>query len=102
MCGFFVCICNFGLRGVSAAVVITSIYNLIVSTVIIHRQGLPPESLVYFTKDGTREWWAFMKAAIPGILMSGGEWLGYEIQGIFAIYISTTAYSPLFMVEMPE
>lgn len=93
MCGFFVCICNFGLRGVSAAVVITSIYNLIVSTVIIHRQGLPPESLVYFTKDGTREWWAFMKVAIPGILMSGGEWLGYEIQGIFAIYISTTAYS---------
>ena len=93
LCGFFVYVCDFGLRGASMAVVATSVYNLVLSTVIVHKLGLPEESLVYFTKDGLKEWWAFMKVAIPGILISGGEWLGYEIQGVFAIYISTTAYS---------
>ena len=54
---------------------------------------LPEGSLVFFTKDGLKDWKNFLKIAGPGILISGGDWMGYEFQSIFAIIISDLDYS---------
>jgi len=55
--------------------------------------NLEEGSLVFFTKDGLKDWKNYLDVAVPGVLISGGEWLGYELQSIFAIYISPLDYS---------
>ena len=55
--------------------------------------NLPEGSLVFFTKEGLKDWKNYLDIAVPGILISGGEWIGYELQSIFAIYISPLDYS---------
>lgn len=97
MCWFFVCVVKFGIRGASVSVTITSIFNLVVSTYILNKQNIPKEAIVYFTKDGLKNWYGYLKIALPGVLISGGEWLGYEIQGMLAIFISPLAYSTMIL-----
>ena len=59
---------------------------------------LPEGSLVFFTIDGLKDWKNYLNVAIPSVLISGGEWIGYEIQSIFAIYISSLDYSTQIIV----
>ena len=92
-CLLLISIFNLGIYGASLSLVINSLFNTIVSTYILHKLNLPKGSIVYFTKDSLKDWYSYLKIAIPGTLISGGEWLGYEIQGIFAIFISPLAYS---------
>ena len=54
---------------------------------------LHESSLVFFTKEGLKDWKNYLDIAIPGVLISGGQWLGYELQSFFAIYISPLDYS---------
>ena len=54
--------------------------------------------IVFFTKDALKDWKNYLNVAIPSVLISGGEWLGYELQSIFAIYISSLDYSTQIIV----
>ncbi len=92
-CLLLISILNLGIRGASLSIVINSIFNTIISTYILLKLDLPEGSIIYFSKDSLKDWISYLKIAIPGILITGGEWLGYEIQGIFAIFISPLAYS---------
>jgi MATE family multidrug resistance protein len=93
LCWFFVSICSLGVNGAALSIFFSSIYNNIISTYILFKMNLPEGSLIYFTKDSLKQWNNYLKIAIPGIVISGGEWLGYELQGIFAIYLSSLDYS---------
>ena len=89
----FVVIFKFGVRGSALSFFFAAVFNSCSSTIILHRMNLPEGSLVFFTKDGLKNWKNYLDIAIPGILISGGESLGYELQSIFAIYISPLDYS---------
>ena len=82
-----------GVRGSALSFFFASLFNSITSTIILSKMNLPEGSLVFFTKDGLKDWKNYLDIAIPGILISGGEWIGYELQSIFAIYISSLDYS---------
>ena len=84
---------KFGVRGSALSYLISSIFNSVTSTIILKRMDLEEGSLVFFTKDGLKDWNNYLKIAIPSVLISGGEWIGYELQSIFAIYISPLEYS---------
>ena len=84
---------KFGVRGSALSYLISSIFNSISSTIILKKMDLEEGSLVFFTKDGLKDWNNYLKIAIPSVLISGGEWIGYELQSIFAIYISSLDYS---------
>ena len=92
-CFLLISIFNLGIYGAALSLIINSLFNTIASTYNLHKLNLPKGSIVYFTKDSLKDWFSFLKIAIPGTLISGGEWLGYEIQGIYAIFISPLAYS---------
>ena len=83
-----VVIFKFGVRGSALSYFFAACFNSLASTLILKKMDLPEGSLVFFTKDGLKDWWNYMKIAGPGILVSGGDWMGYEIQSIFAINIS--------------
>ena len=89
----FVVIFKLGVRGSALSFFFAAVFNSCSSTIILHRMNLPEGSLVFFTKDGLKNWRNYLDIAIPGILISGGESLGYELQSIFAIYISPLDYS---------
>ena len=84
---------RFGVRGSALSFFVASLFNSVTSTIILSKMNLPEGSLVFFTKDGLKDWKNYLDIAIPGILISGGEWIGYELQSIFAIYISSLDYS---------
>ena len=89
----FVVLFKFGVRGSALSYLFSSIFNSISSTIILKKMDLEEGSLVFFTKDGLKDWNNYLKIAIPSILISGGEWIGFELQSIFAIYISSLDYS---------
>ena len=84
---------KFGVRGSALSFFVASLFNTVSSTIILSKMNLPKGSLVFFTKDGLKDWKNYLDIAIPGILISGGEIIGYELQSIFAIYISSLDYS---------
>ena len=88
-----VVIFKFGVRGSALSFFFASVFNSISSTIILKKMNLPEGSLVFFTKEGLKDWKNYLDIAVPGILISGGEWIGYELQSIFAIYISPLDYS---------
>ena len=55
--------------------------------------NLEEGSLVFFTEEGLKDWKTYLDIAVPGVIISGGEWIGYELQSIFTIYISPIDYS---------
>ena len=89
----FVVIFKLGVRGSALSFFFAAIFNSLSSTIILQKMGLPEGSLVFFTKEGLKNWKNYLDIAIPGILISGGEQIGYELQSIFAIYISPLDYS---------
>ena len=84
---------KFGVRGSALSYFFAALFNSLTSTIILIKMDLPEGSLVFFTKDGRKDWINYLKIAIPGILISGGDWMGYEFQSIFAINISALDYS---------
>ena len=72
---------KFGVRGSAFSYFISSLFNTISSTLILKRMNLEEGSLVFFINN----WKNYLYVAIPGVLISGGEWIGYELQSIFAI-----------------
>ena len=82
-----------GVRGSALSYFFASLFNCVSSTIILTKMNLEEGSLVFFTKDGLKDWRNYLDVAVPGILISGGEWIGYELQSIFAIYISPLDYS---------
>ena len=89
---------KFGVRGSAFSYFIASLFNTSSSTLILKRMNLEEGSLVFFTKEGLNNWKNYLDVAIPGVLISGGEWIGYELQSIFAIYISPLDYSTQIIV----
>ncbi|KAI7877247.1 MATE efflux family protein [Lichtheimia hyalospora FSU 10163] len=43
-----------------------------------------------WSREALREWWPFLKLAIPGILMVCSEWWAFEIAALAASYLGTT------------
>ena len=84
---------KFGVRGSALSYFFSSLFNTVSSTLVLKKMNLEEGSLVFFTKDGLKDWKNYLDVAVPGVLISGGEWLGYELQSIFAIYISPLDYS---------
>ena len=84
---------RFGVRGSALSFFFASLFNSVSSTIILKKMDLQEGSLLFFTKDGLKDWRNYLDVAIPGILISSGEWIGYELQSIFAIYISPLDYS---------
>ena len=84
---------KFGIRGSALSYFFAACFNSAASTIILIKMDLPEGSLVFFTKEGIKDWKNYLKIAIPGILVSGGDWMGYEFQSIFAIKISDLDYS---------
>jgi MATE family multidrug resistance protein len=84
---------KFGVRGSALSYFFAACFNSLVSTIILTKMNLPEGSLVFFTKDGLKDWKNYLDIALPGILVSGGDWMGYEFQSIFAIKISDIDYS---------
>ena len=84
---------RFGVRGSALSYFFASLFNCVSSTIILTKMNLEEGSLVFFTKDGLKDWRNYLDVAVPGILISSGEWIGYELQSIFAIYISPLDYS---------
>ena len=88
-----VVIFKFGVRGSALSYFFAASFNSLISTIILKKMDLPEGSLVFFTKDGLKDWKNYLCIAIPGILVSGGDWMGYEFQSIFAMRISDLDYS---------
>ena len=88
-----VVIFKFGVRGSALSYFFAASFNSLISTIILKKIDLPEGSLVFFTKDGLKDWKNYLCIAIPGILVSGGDWMGYEFQSIFAMRISDLDYS---------
>ena len=86
-------ILKLGVRGSALSYFFAASFNSLASTIILKKMDLPEGSLVFFTKDGLKDWKNYLSIEIPGILVSGGDWLGYEFQSIFALYISDLDYS---------
>ena len=84
---------KFGVRGSALSYLFSSLFNSISSILILKNMELKEGILVFFTKDALKDWKNYLNVAIPSVLISGGEWLGYELQSIFAIYISSLEYS---------
>ena len=84
---------KFGVRGSALSYFCAALFNSIISTIILKKMDLPEGSLVFFTKDGRKDLLNYLAVAIPGIIISGGDWIGYEIQSFFAIHISALDYS---------
>ena len=84
---------KFGVRGSALSYFFSSLFNTVSSTLVLKKMNLEEGSLVFFTKDGLKDWKNYLDVAVPGVLISGGEWLGYELKSIFAIYISPLDYS---------
>ena len=84
---------KFGVRGSALSYFFSSLFNSVSSTIILKRMDLPEGSIVFFTKEGLKDWKNYLNVAIPSVLISGGEWIGYELQSVFAIYISSLDYS---------
>ena len=82
-----------GVRGSALSYLFSSLFNSISSILILKNMELKEGILVFFTKDALKDWKNYLNVAIPSVLISGGEWLGYELQSIFAIYISSLEYS---------
>ena len=82
---------KFGVRGSAFSYFIASLFNTSSSTLILKRMNLEEGSLVFFTKEGLNNWKNYLDVAIPGVL-------GYELQSIFAIYISPLDYSTQIIV----
>ena len=94
MAGYLlVVVFKFGVRGSALSYFFAACFNSLASTIILKKMDLPEGSLVFFTKDGLKDWKNYLKIALPGILVSGGDWMGYEFQSIFAIKISDLDYS---------
>ena len=94
MAGYLlVVVFKFGVRGSALSYFFASCFNSTASTIILIKMDLPEGSLVFFTKEGLKDWKNYLKIAGPGILVSGGDWMGYEFQSIFAIKISDLDYS---------
>ena len=89
---------KFGVRGSALSYFFSSAFNSISSTIILKKMDLEEGSLVFFTKEGLKDWRNYLHVAIPGVLICGGEWIGYELQSIFAIYISSLDYSTQIIV----
>ena len=89
---------KYGVRGSALSYFFSSLFNAISSTLILKRMDLEEGSLVFFTKEGLKDWKNYLNIAIPGVLICGGEWIGYELQSIFAIYISPVDYSTQIIV----
>ena len=89
----FVILFKFGVRGSALSYFCAAIFNSSSSTIILRKMDLHEGSLVFFTKEGLKDWKNYLDIAIPGVLISGGQWLGYELQSFFAIYISPLDYS---------
>ena len=87
-----------GVRGSALSYFFASLFNTISSTIILKRMDLEEGSLVFFTKEGLKDWRNYLNVAIPSVLISGGEWIGYELQSVFAIYISSLDYSTQIIV----
>ena len=94
----FVVLFKFGVKGSALSYFFAALFNSISSTIILRKMNLQEGSLVYFTKEGLKDWKNYLDIAIPGILISGGEWIGYELQSIFAIYISSLDYSTQILI----
>lgn len=92
-CGFFVYILNLGIKGGSLTFVTTALFNTLASTYVAHRLDLPKETFIYFSKDGLHGWFEYLKIAFPNTLLSLGEWVGFELQAIMSIFISSYAYT---------
>ena len=88
-----VVIFKLGVRGSALSYFFAALFNSLTSTIILKKMDLPEGSLVFFTKEGLKDWKNYLSIAIPGILISGGDWMGYEFQSIFAIQISDIDYS---------
>ena len=84
---------KFGVRGSALSYFFSSLFNSVSSTIILKRMDLPKGSIVFLTKEGLKDWKNYLNVAIPSVLISGGEWIGYELQSVFAIYISSLDYS---------
>ena len=89
----FVFIFKLGVRGAALSFLIAAFFNSISSTYILKKMDLPEGSLIFFSEECLQDWKNYLDVAVPGILISGGEWIGYELQSIFAIYISSLDYS---------
>lgn len=94
---FFICFEKCGIKGAAISAVVTSIFNLVVSTYMLHMQKLPGDALIYFTKESLQDWFSYIKVAFPVILISGGQRLGSEIQSMISIFISPLAYSTILI-----
>ena len=88
-----VVIFKFGVRGSALSYFFSSLFNTVSSTIILKRMNLEEGSLVFCTKEGLKNWKNYLDIAIPGVLICGGEWIGFELQSIFVIYISPLDYS---------
>ena len=93
---------KFGVRGSALSYFFSSLFNSVSSIYILKKMNLEEGSLVFFTKEGLKDWKNYLNIAIPSVLISGGEWIGYELQSVFAIYISSLDYSTQIIVVNME
>jgi len=84
---------KFGIRGSALSYFFAACFNFLASNIILKKMDLPEGSLVFFTEDGQKDWKNYLNIALPGIFVSGVDWIGYEFQSFFAISISDLDYS---------
>jgi len=93
-CNIFIDKLDYKLLGAGLTLVIAQLINMVTSTFYVEFcRPLPKESYFRINKDCFKGWGEYFKLTLPSTFMLVAEWLAFEVQAIFAIYLSKSEYS---------
>jgi MATE family multidrug resistance protein len=93
-CYIFINVLDYDVMGAGISILLSQLINMIFSTLYIHYcRPLPDEAYFRINLDCFKGWLDYLKFTLPSAFMLCAEWMAFEVQAIFAIYISKEDYS---------
>ena len=92
-CYILIDVFDMGINGIAYAMICTQSLNAFFSFLYIYFFNPYPDVKFFINRDCFRGWLEFIKVALPITSMLVGEWVGYEIQAVFAMQASSFDFS---------
>jgi MATE family multidrug resistance protein len=92
-CYLFINVWGYGLKGASYSLILTQFINMIVSTVYMHFFNPNRETYFCINKDCFLGWKDYLKFTLPSTFIIFADAMAFEIQAIFAIFMTKEDYS---------
>jgi len=82
---------NQHVTGAGWALLISQFLNMTLSTLYVYK--FKRETIICVSIKALSGWWEYLKFTLPSTAMLCAEWLSFEVQAVFAIYLSKEDYS---------